>query len=395
MSTSPWGTTELAAGFVDRTNVSLQPLVVVGMHRSGTSLAASLLKNAGLDIGDRLLDGNWSNPRGHFEDVDFFELQREMLVRLDRHPDGWLTSDLPDLPEDLVGRARVLLDQKQRSGRPWGWKDPRTVLFLPLWLSLLPAATFAIVYRAPWEVVESLYLRGDPAFVEDPELAVRVWLHYNRALLNLALTAPERCVLVNVETIAADPAAWVAAVAERSGLPLRAPDPAIYEPAILHGDPARDRAGLIFRHYPEVVELFGALQNVAFRPAGIEAPVLWDLSASETERRLAVGDWQRVCAHRRTLSQQRAESPLQTPELTAVRDQLELQTAELAAVRAELDQFKRLGSDPAAIDRAMEELREQLLATQRQVQAIRASFSWRLTAGVRAIARRLGRTTTT
>ena len=47
------------------------PIIIAGMHRSGTSLAASLLQSAGLDVGERLMEGNWSNPRGHFEDLDF------------------------------------------------------------------------------------------------------------------------------------------------------------------------------------------------------------------------------------------------------------------------------------------------------------------------------------
>ena len=103
-----------------------------------------------------------------------------------------------------------------------------------------------------------------------------------------------------MRTVAAEPAAWVAAVAERSGLSLGAPDAAtVYEPAFLHGDLARDRAGLVFRHYPEVVELFAALEADAFRPAGMEAPAPWARSTAEAERRVAIRDWQRVCAHRR------------------------------------------------------------------------------------------------
>ena len=281
----------------ERPSGPLQPLVVIGMHRSGTSLAASLLENSGLDIGDRLMEGNWSNPRGHFEDMDFIEFQRGALVQLGLHQDGWLTSELPELPGDLVGRARALVDRKQQRGRPWGWKDPRTVLFLPLWSLLVPEAAFALVYRAPWEVVESLYRRGDAILADDPELAVKIWVHYNRTLLHLARAAPARCVLVNVETMIADPAAWVAAVAERSGIALRAPDTAICEPALFHGDQARDRAGVIFRHYPDAVELFAALERDAFRPAGMEAPEPWAHSpTADAERRLAMRDWHGLCS---------------------------------------------------------------------------------------------------
>lgn len=257
------------------------------MHRSGTSLAASLLQSAGVDVGSRLMEGNWSNPRGHFEDMDFIEFHRATLVQLGLHQDGWLVSPLPPLPHQVVDRARQLVHEKQRSARPWGWKDPRSVLFLPLWRSLLPGATFAIVYRAPSEVIESLYRRGDPILANDPELAIRSWQSYNHTLLELATTTPDRCVVVNVETITSEPAGWVAAIAERSGLALAPPNTDLYEPTLLHGDEARDRAELVHRYYPEVFDVFSRLEARAYRPSGtLGAPAVPTISADEQRRRV-------------------------------------------------------------------------------------------------------------
>lgn len=262
------------------------------MHRSGTSLAASLLESAGLHVGERLLGANDSNPRGHFEDEDFVEFQQAVLRRLGLNDDGWITAAPPAMPETLVTHARALVQRKQQGGRPWGWKDPRTVPLLPLWLPLVPEAGFAIVYRAPWEVIESLYRRGDPAFMEDPDLAVQVWLHYNRVLLDLALAAPDRCVLSNVDAIAQEPTAWVSAVAARTATPLGAPDGGVFEPTLLHGDQVHERAGLLYRHYPEVVALYERLQRMAWRPAGVAAPAAWTHHAeAAVDRRLAMHDW--------------------------------------------------------------------------------------------------------
>jgi hypothetical protein len=292
------------------------------MHRSGTSLAASLLEDAGLHIGERLMEGNWSNPRGHFEDMDFIEFQRGALVQLGLHQDGWLTSDLPKIPEDLLDQARALMIRKRQVNRPWGWKDPRTVLFLPLWISLIPDARFAIVYRAPWEVVESLFRRGDAIFADDPELAVKTWVFYNLKLLALERAAPERCVLANVKTITANAAAWVSALAERTGISLRAPNSAIYEKELFHGVQASDRAAVISRYYPEAMDAFASLEHHAFRPrdigvlhddrlriesvatseddalgpCGLEALAsAGDRSTEEAERRRVMRAWHRLC----------------------------------------------------------------------------------------------------
>jgi hypothetical protein len=51
-------------------------LIVTGMHRSGTSLTAAFLQAIGVDLGDKLLQGNYGNPKGYFEDVDFVESSR-------------------------------------------------------------------------------------------------------------------------------------------------------------------------------------------------------------------------------------------------------------------------------------------------------------------------------
>lgn len=272
------------------------PLIIAGMHRSGTSLAASLLESAGLALGERLMEGNWSNPRGHFEDLDFVELHKDALGDLGLHSDGWVLSELSPLPTPVVERARSLLAAKQTPKRPWGFKDPRGTLFLGMWEALAPAAHFVFVHRVPWEVVDSLYRRGDEVFATDPELAIQVWLHYNRAILDFATRAPERCLLVNVETIVEYPVEWVAAVSERAGLSLGPPDPKIYEAALLHGALARPRAGVVVEHFPEAIRLFGALEARAWRPAGALAVPFRPGFGVDVERRLALQDWLEICA---------------------------------------------------------------------------------------------------
>ena len=69
------------------------------MHRSGTSLVASLLSAIGVDMGQRLLPPDKGNPRGYFEDIDFLEFQRRALSESclkddGGHPDwGWTESE--------------------------------------------------------------------------------------------------------------------------------------------------------------------------------------------------------------------------------------------------------------------------------------------------------------
>ena len=57
----------------------IRTFVVLGMHRSGTSLTAGGLEKIGIDMGDNQLGANQWNPLGHFENVDFVGLNDRIL----------------------------------------------------------------------------------------------------------------------------------------------------------------------------------------------------------------------------------------------------------------------------------------------------------------------------
>lgn len=54
-------------------------LIITGFHRSGTSMLAQELHNAGLFLGDRLMKPDISNADGHYEDMDFFTFHEKIL----------------------------------------------------------------------------------------------------------------------------------------------------------------------------------------------------------------------------------------------------------------------------------------------------------------------------
>src|SRR5262249_25410774 len=119
------------------------PIVVAGMHRSGTSLVASCLAAAGVEMGERLLPADGANPRGYFEDLEVLALNARTLEEAVRageagHADwGWTESERLD-PGVLAGHlagASALAARRAAGGRgrPWGFKDPRTTVLLDSW----------------------------------------------------------------------------------------------------------------------------------------------------------------------------------------------------------------------------------------------------------------------
>jgi hypothetical protein len=234
------------------------------MHRSGTSLVASVLAEAGLDIGLRGDVGlGVGQPRGHFEDRDFYHLHEAILAASGRSCFTADEASRDGIPPELEARARALV--AARADRPfWGWKNPRTCLFLELWERLLPAARYLLLYRHPVDVALSLWRRNtDPELQRDPRLAFRSWEHHNRRLLALRDRHPERCFVAHAPALAADLAGFVRRLRARLALPLRDGDfQALYDPEELAPSCQPPRSaweGLI----PEALALYDRLEGIA------------------------------------------------------------------------------------------------------------------------------------
>lgn len=196
-------------------------LVVTGMHRSGTSLVASVLRQTGLDIGTELLGPGPGNRRGHFEDQEFWQLHQDMLAAAGCTALSAGDDFAPPAADDFAQRARALV--AGRAGPPlWGWKDPRTCLFLDFWHPLLPAPSYLFLYRHPLEVALSLRRRATESEVRlDPWSGIRAWEVYNRRVLAFMKSQPERSFLAQVPALTADLPAFVARLGAALGLPLR------------------------------------------------------------------------------------------------------------------------------------------------------------------------------
>jgi hypothetical protein len=136
-----------------------QPLIITGMHRSGTSLVTQWLYKCGLNVGEDLMVANSGNEQGYFEDNDFVGLHETLLALEDLPATGLTDRHLPPLsPERLLIISR-LLNYKNDLNNQWGWKDPRTCLFLPVYRQLVPHARYIVVYRDYRVCVNSLIQR--------------------------------------------------------------------------------------------------------------------------------------------------------------------------------------------------------------------------------------------
>ncbi|HSY52324.1 MAG TPA: glycosyltransferase [Thermoanaerobaculia bacterium] len=248
-------------------------LILTGMHRSGTSLVASLLAAWNVRMGDKLVPADRGNPAGYFEDVDFLELDRRILLACtppeDGHRDwGWTESENFDdgpLPAHR-NAAAALVAARDRAGSPWGWKDPRTSMLLDFWDDVLGSdACFLFLYRHPWEVADSMLRTGAGVWLTHPGYPARIWTRYNRRILDFHRRHADRTLLVSTNQLLRDPEAFAATIRRRFGIEA---DPGAI--TSLHAEdsfvsrPDDDPLPRLW-HYTnaEAIDLLGALDDAA------------------------------------------------------------------------------------------------------------------------------------
>lgn len=237
----------------------MQPLIVYGMHRSGTSLMVRLLADLGLHM------GSWLSRDA--EAVHFQRLNRRIF-----QAGGSTWADVGNLVERMRSEAfvtqQVEATRRQLFGSPlpgmasplarffghdlwaevrcraasgdgappWGWKDPRTTLTLPVWVRIFPQARYLSVLRNGIDVAISIHRRSRKQQAKlrnrvfpvdysratlDFETCFRLWEAYiSSALEHRALIAPERHLEVRYEDLLAEPVAELRRITDWIGHPV-------------------------------------------------------------------------------------------------------------------------------------------------------------------------------
>lgn len=174
--------------------------IVLGMHRSGTSVISRALKIFGIEHGNRLIGPHPDNPKGFWEDVDLKNLNEDLLQCLNW---SWQKIGLCEQADQIKelffykARAENLLNEKLRFTQHFTFKDPRTSLLLPFWNELLSKIPLDVDYiycvRNPRSVADSLHTRNK---IESSQ-AYCLWLHYNTNILRQLKN--RKCLLIDYD----------------------------------------------------------------------------------------------------------------------------------------------------------------------------------------------------
>jgi len=144
-------------------------IIILGMHRSGTSALAGCLNQLNVNFGRNIVDPSFDNPKGFFENFTIQKINDAILDALEIKWDfpGNLEKDWIIHPEvkKLQADALEAINAEFGDSKVICIKDPRICHLLPFWQKLLTEAGYRInclyIVRHPQEVATSLAKRNN------------------------------------------------------------------------------------------------------------------------------------------------------------------------------------------------------------------------------------------
>ena len=174
-------------------------LIVLGMHRSGTSAVTRGLECLGAELGDELLaPSEAENPRGFYEDVPLLEISEQVLEALGLRWDSigligaeaWQQAELASL--EL--KAAEIIRGRFADFPLWAFKNPRTARLLPFWQRVFSRVgcgdAYVLALRNPLSVARSLQRRNGL----DPATSHLLWLLHMTEAVEATRGKPLVCV---------------------------------------------------------------------------------------------------------------------------------------------------------------------------------------------------------
>ncbi len=154
-------------------------IAILGMHRSGTSALTGSLEQAGMYIGETNQQSE-DNLKGNRESRAIMTLHDDLLAR---NGGAWDQPPVRNMKWNPVHRVLMRSIIQNFEAEPvWGFKDPRTLLAVNLWLKTIPTLELVGIFRHPFLVADSLIRRNGMS----PDTALNLWIIYNRKLAWLA-----------------------------------------------------------------------------------------------------------------------------------------------------------------------------------------------------------------
>ena len=174
--------------------------VVLGMHKSGTTLISQILHKSGIVMGvfDEAVDYDSGNQ---YERKEALEINMEMLKK--NYKDFSLDVTDPIEKADYIVKEKIikLIKHFDKRHKKWGFKDPRTCLTYDVWKQSLPEHKLIIVYRSPVEIwfhyTQNIHRWRFVKLLRQGVKALRAWYVYNSQIIKIMRATPYNSIAFN------------------------------------------------------------------------------------------------------------------------------------------------------------------------------------------------------
>lgn len=127
-------------------------IIILGMHRSGSSLVARLFHEWGVFLGEKLLAADGINPDGYFENLEIVRMNDRLLATRSA---SWSQPEMiTDVSAQIRREVEALVSRSKT--KLWGWKDNRTAFTFKIYEPYLENVLFVVCRRQKDSVVRSL-----------------------------------------------------------------------------------------------------------------------------------------------------------------------------------------------------------------------------------------------
>ncbi len=372
----------MLARFADRPDAREKTaILILGMHRSGTSVLARICNLLGFDLGGKIMPPKSDNETGFWENEAVVSVHEQIFETIGASwddmtplPPNWRDNDeVLGLAEQLKSVCRSEFGDSDK----WCIKDPRSSRLLPIWIDLLddmnvrPVA--AVTFRNPLAVAESLAKRNRLPLNH----SCLAWLRHNLEAIEHTSEIPR--VFISYESLLEDWRRAVAGLGQAFSIDLReaierssSEIDSFVDPRLSHHSAENhiDELDPRFGHWVE--RLHGALCEAQ------------DLGPSKIQSRT------------RTLKTEVEKADAASRELAEeLRNRRKLINEQAAEIAEREEWIASLQAEIASRDQTIAEREEWIASLQAEIESIRQSLSWRLTGplrfGKRAVRRLVSR----
>jgi len=245
-------------------------VIILGMHRSGTSAVAGVLSILGANYGKMMMKPARDNIGGFYENERIYRINEEILGKLGSSwddpfplPDNWQCSPLM---EPFRKQIAVILDEEFGESNLIVIKDPRICRLFPIWRDILESRGFelkiVLSIRGPLEVADSLAERS--GFTR--EYSLLLWLDH--ILCAEYSSRGYTRAIIPYQTMLDDPEGTARYITEKLGLLLTSEQEARMKEIRAHIDPGlrhfkTDQKAMSDQVWPGVIGCYSAMLELA------------------------------------------------------------------------------------------------------------------------------------